>query len=104
MVSVTAPRSDQAPDRARWRDPLRLLADIARTQTLTLTGLVLMVVIASARVGVYILITGAFVDAFISSDGAKAFRWVVAFLVTNLVEELYWTFKPVLTAVITDYA
>jgi ABC-type multidrug transport system fused ATPase/permease subunit len=102
MVLVVMPDPDTAPAHPRWRDTFRVLADIAKTQPLPLLGLVLFVLVASARAGVYIAVTGGIVDAFIASDGRKAFQWVLVFLATSLVEEVYWTFKPWATAIITD--
>jgi ATP-binding cassette, subfamily B, bacterial len=104
MVSLASPADDAQASRPRWRDTLRLLAELARAQPLPLIGLVLAVLVASARVGVYITVNGAIVDAFIASDGAKAFRWVLAFVGAYLVEEVYWIVKPWLTATITDHA
>jgi len=103
MVPVAGSRND-TESRPRWRDTLRLVAGIARAQPGPLAALVLFVIVSSARVGVYIAVNGAMVDAFLASDGRKAFTWAVIFLLTNLVEEAYWTIKPWLVAMVTDQA
>ena len=102
MVSVAMPDPDSHPRAHAGGTRFACLADIAKTQPLPLLGRVLFVLVASARAGVYIAVTGGIVDAFIASDGRKAFQWVLAFLATSLVEEVYWAFKPWSTAIIAD--
>ena len=97
-----ATQFDRTP--SRGRATLRLVGQVARANPLPLAVLLFFVVIASARVGVYVAAEGAFVDALLDADGRQALTWALIWIGTNAVEEFYWVIKPWLFAIVRDHA
>lgn len=62
------------------------------------------VLIGNARVGVYLAAEGGLVDAMLATDGRKALIWALAWIGTNAMEEVYWATKPLLFAIVRDFA
>lgn len=87
-----------------WRDPLRLCHEMVRSRPGPFLLLVVMVVVGSARTGVYILAMGGLTQAFVTRDERAGYLWAAIFAGASLMEEFYWAAKSYVRSIVTDHA
>lgn len=103
MVSLATLPEENAP-RPRWRDTLRLVGEVGKAKPLASVAMLVVVLVANSRAGLYIAVQGGIVDALLEENARKAVIWALVFVGVNAVEEAYWTIKPWLFAIINDHA
>lgn len=110
--TVDQPRETQAPaepaarSRARlWRDVGRLLREFWTARPRASLGMLVLLVVGNARLGVYLIAMGGLVDALVSGSagGHSALFWAGVYIAAAAVEEFYWFASTILRHYLLDH-